>query len=76
MIRKVQSIRFQLSLSSEQYLNYYKGNATSVSVVSEDGRRIEFPAEHLRPFVRHEGIHGNFELQFDASNKFIGIKSI
>ena len=76
MNKNVQSVRFQLSLSADQYLNYYKGNATSVSVITEDGQRVEFPAEHLRPFVRHEGIYGRFELLFDANNKFAGIKSI
>ena len=69
-------IRFYLNLSAERYLNYYSGAASAVSVVSVDGRRLEFPAEHLRPFVTHEGVQGEFVLQFDENNKFIGLERI
>ncbi len=69
-------IRFYLNLSAEKYLNYYQGAARAVSVRSVDGRRVEFPAEHLRRFVTHDGVHGEFILKFDANNKFIGLERI
>jgi hypothetical protein len=67
-------IRFSLQLSSEQYLAYYQGYVRNVSVLGDDGRRIEFPAEHLRGYLTHEGIHGRFEIQFDAQHRFVTLQ--
>ena len=67
-------LRFSLYLSSEQYLAYYQGHAKRVSVVCDDGRRIEFPAEHLRPYLTHDGINGHFEIEFDRQNRFVALR--
>ncbi|MCW8918510.1 MAG: DUF2835 domain-containing protein [Gammaproteobacteria bacterium] len=69
-------IRFYLNLSTEKYLSYYQGVARAVSVLSVDGRRLEFPAEHLRRFVTHDGVRGEFLLKFDRNNKYIGLERI
>jgi hypothetical protein len=69
-------VRFSLNISPQRYLSYYQGVARLVVVNARDGRRIQFPAEHLRPFVTHEGIHGEFALQFDEYNKFVGLKQL
>ncbi len=57
-------------------LRYYRGKAACVSVVAEDGRRVRFPAENLRPFVTREGIHGRFALRFDEHNRLQGMDRI
>ena len=67
---------FYLDISPERYLNYYKGKARAVSVVSVEGKRVEFPADRLRPFVTHEGVRGLFALQFDNNNKFVDMKRL
>jgi hypothetical protein len=72
----MRTLRFTLSISYEDYLRYYQGRARSVSASADDGRRIEFPAEHLRPFVLHDGVRGRFELVFDENNKFIELRKI
>jgi hypothetical protein len=72
----VNEIRFYLNLSPERYLRYYQGAASAVSVVGVDGRRLQFPAEHLRPFVTHQGVQGEFVLQFDEQHKFLGLKRL
>lgn len=72
----VNEIRFYLSLSAEKYLNYYQGAASVVSVLSHDGRRVEFPAEHLRRFVSHDGVYGEFALRFDANNRFHSLQRV
>jgi hypothetical protein len=72
----VNELRFYLDLSPERYLHYYRGAARSVSVQSLEGRRVEFPAEHLRPFVTREGVQGLFALQFDSNNRFVALKRI
>ena len=72
----VNELRFYLDLSPERYLQYYRGTAKTVSVQSVDGRRVAFPAEHLRPFVTHDGVKGLFALQFDGNNRFVALKRI
>ncbi len=73
---QAQYIRFRLSISAEDYLTYYQGVARAVVVRAEDGRSIRFPAGALQPFVTHQGIHGRFELCFDAQNKLQALRRI
>ena len=70
------SIRFQLAISSENFLAYYQGVARDIVVLSEDNRTLKFPASAIRSFLRHEGIFGVFEIHFDENNKLIAIKQI
>jgi Protein of unknown function (DUF2835) len=69
-------LRFQLSLSSDKYLAYYKGKANSIQTRSIDNKKIRFPASAVRKFLSHDGIHGLFEIQFDENNKLIKIEKI
>ncbi|MBL3618034.1 MAG: DUF2835 domain-containing protein [gamma proteobacterium endosymbiont of Lamellibrachia anaximandri] len=62
-------IRFFLNLTADRYLSHYQGHAKNVSVIAEDGRRIEFPANSLRPFVTKSGVQGRFELLIDDNNR-------
>ncbi|MES9870333.1 MAG: DUF2835 domain-containing protein [Sedimenticola sp.] len=64
-------IRFHLAIPADSYLRYYRGDAQVVSAVSEDGRRVEFPATALRQFVSRDGIYGYFELVIDRNNKLV-----
>jgi hypothetical protein len=72
----VNQIRFYLNLSTEKYLSYYQGVARAVSVMSVDGRRVTFPAEHLRRYITRDGVQGEFVLKFDSNNKFIGLERL
>ncbi len=69
-------IRFFLDISSDEYLRYYQGSAHSVVAVSEDGRRVRFPASNLRPFVTREGVHGRFELLLDSDNRLLELRRV
>jgi len=69
-----QYIRFTLHLSYEQYLQVYQGTAKNISVVADDGRRIAFPARNIQSFLTKEGVHGYFEMELTAENKFISVK--
>lgn len=60
---------FHLSLSSEEYLDYYRGTARSVVVHLSDGSSIQFPASLLKQFVTSGGINGDFVLTCDDSFK-------
>ncbi|MBU1192051.1 MAG: DUF2835 domain-containing protein [Gammaproteobacteria bacterium] len=70
------SLRFRLSISPEEYLAYYKGQAHDAIARSEDGRRVQFPAKALQAHITHQGIHGLFELRFDANHKLLELKRL
>lgn len=67
---------FSLNISADDYLYYYKGKAKYVLTISQDGRKIKFPANALQSFLTHEGVSGRFRLRFDANNKLISIDKI
>jgi hypothetical protein len=68
--------RFRLAIAADQYLAYYGGVARQVVVTLADGQRLQFPADSLRPFVRHDGVHGEFVLRVDAKNKLQAVERI
>jgi hypothetical protein len=68
--------RFRLNISTEAYLRYYQGQSHFVQVQTEEGVRIKFPAEHLRPHITHDGIQGLFELESTDQGKFIALRRI
>ena len=70
------SMRFHLTIDAEHYLAYYAGMARTVVVMADDGRRIEFPAEHLRQFVTHLGVNGYFEIEFDQDYRFKALRQL
>ena len=72
----MQKIRFSLYIPAEDYLRYYQGMASQVSVIAEDGRRIQFPARHLRSYIGPSGILGRFEMVLDSDNRFIALNRI
>ena len=74
--RKTSSIKFSIALSADTFLHYYRGNARSVIVRAEDGRRIQLPAANLRPFLLSDGINGEFELTLDDNNKLLHIRRL
>ena len=69
-------IRFRLNISNQKFLAYYRGEASNVETRSVDGRTVLFPANILRPFVRHDGIAGLFALVYDEQNRFVEIKRV
>ena len=57
---------FNLSISPEKFLDYYRGAAKQVAVRCLNGVTIQFPASLLTPFVSHSGIHGRVVLSGGA----------
>jgi hypothetical protein len=69
--------RFSLHIPYEEYLRFYRAESRSVQVNTAEGLTLRFPAEHLRPFVTHDGIQGVFELESsDTGNKFIALRRL
>jgi len=67
---------FKLNISADAYLAYYRGSSQSIVTQSEDGHRIQFPANELRKFVSHAGIHGRFEITYSRDNKLLDIRKM
>lgn len=72
----MKKISFHLNISQQQFLNWYKGSARQVTTVADNGKRISFPAEKLRPFVDHQGVVGHFEISFNENHKFVALKRL
>ncbi len=72
----VQVVHFHLNLSREKIMAYYQGVARQVVVTATDGRKIQFPAENLRPFVAVDGVHGLFEMRLSDKHKLIDLQRI
>jgi len=70
------NIKFHIALPAEEFLRYYRGNASAVMVRSEDGRRIQLPAASLRPFLLSDGINGEFELTLDKNNRLLNLRRL
>jgi hypothetical protein len=60
---------FQLDISAQRYLSYYRGTVRQVVVQCKDGVSVQFPAAFLTQFVAVNGIHGDFVLTCDDSFK-------
>lgn len=62
-----------LSIPANVIHSYYNGAVREVAATTVDGRVVRFPANILRPFVTHDGVHGEFEIEFDANHRFVAI---
>ena len=68
--------RFLLTLTAEQCLKYYSGQASTVLVRTTGGKTLSFPAANLRPFITKEGVTGEFEITFDTRNKLKSLRKL
>jgi hypothetical protein len=60
---------FDLHITADQYLDYYRGTARYVVVRCTTGQRVQFPASLLQQFVTQDGIRGHFVLTCDEHNR-------
>lgn len=67
------TLRFQLDLSAADFIAYYQGTIKSISVIADNGQRVEFAAKHLQPYLLHDGIHGQFVLTIDEKHRFVSL---
>ena len=72
----MEDITLRLSISADEYLKLYKGQARSVTAISVDGRTVRFPANILKPFVTRSGIAGIFSIRFNNDGKFQSIRQL
>ena len=62
-----------LNIPANVIHSYYSGTVREVVATTLDGRVVRFPANILRPFVTHDGVQGEFAIEFDANHKFVAI---
>jgi hypothetical protein len=60
---------FQLRITADQYLDYYRGTVRHVLVRCNTGQTVQFPASLLQQFVTPDGISGEFALICDEQNR-------
>lgn len=65
----MKQFEFQLNITEQQYLNYYRGSVRQVIVKSTTGATIQFPASLITKFVTSSGIQGHFMLTCDDAFK-------
>ena len=60
---------FNLNISTQEYLPYYRGVVNKVVATCNDGTTVQFPAGLLTPFVTNGGIRGAFVLTCNEDGK-------
>jgi hypothetical protein len=60
---------FYLRITSDQYLDYYRGTVKHVVARCTTGQNVQFPASMLQQFVTPDGISGHFALSCDEDNR-------
>jgi len=69
-------IVLSVALPAFKYEAMYAGSAKNLVANSLDGRKVQLPLFAFQRFVTHQGINGVFEVEFDDSNKLIGVTQI
>lgn len=67
----MQRFVFDLHISADDWLVYYRGAARHVVAVARDGRRVKFAAKHLQRFVTRGGVRGTFEMVIDDNHDLV-----
>ena len=65
-----------VALPAFKYEAMYAGSAKSLVASSLDGRKVQLPLSAFQRFVTRQGIYGVFEVEFDDTNKLIGVTQI
>ena len=66
---------FSIHMSAKQFKPYYEGKIQAIIVTCSAGKRIQFPAMHLRKYIQSSGINGYFCLE-TKNNKFVSLTKL
>lgn len=64
---------FSVRLNSDQVLQFYKGQKSTVKVRTESGQSMSIPYDIMLKFVTREGIYGRFEISYSDDGKFLDL---
>ena len=65
---------FQIRITTDSWLEFYRRPGANVVATSFDGRRIQFKAKHLQKFITHNGVSGTFVLSIDGDQNFVSLE--
>ena len=66
---------FYIKMTTKEFLPYYQGTAQTIVVTSSKGLRLQFPAMHIRSYLKNDGINGYFCLHTE-NNKFLSLTEV
>lgn len=66
----------EIALPAWKFEAFYRGGIRDVIVRALDGRSVRLPAGVLRSHVTSEGVHGVFEVRFDAEHRLRGVRRL
>ncbi|NVK74290.1 DUF2835 domain-containing protein [Marinomonas sp. CT5] len=69
-------IVLNVALPASKYEAMYSGAAKNLVASSLDGRKVQLPLSAFQRFLTHQGIYGFFEVEFDDTNKLVGVTQI
>ena len=69
-------LTFALSINHDEWLRFYAGQASAVRVTADNGQTLQLPANALRPYILHNGVHGRFAIHFDQNNKLVKLAKL
>ncbi|MFD2180049.1 DUF2835 family protein [Veronia pacifica] len=67
---------FSVDIPYQNFLDYYKGIASTVVVTADSGESMELDASHFRDFVSPHGVRGRFRLVLGDGNRFESLEMI
>lgn len=73
---RTNTVLVTLAIPADEFQRLYRGTARDVVAVAESGETVRFPGNILRSQVLHDGVHGRFRIEFDASGKFRAIERL
>nr|WP_086938602.1 DUF2835 family protein [Thaumasiovibrio occultus] len=69
----MRTFTFHLAIDYQTYLNVYAGSAKTILVQSDQGLRLQLPANRFQSFVSHNGLRGRFKVIINQDNKIVEI---
>ncbi len=67
---------FHLSISAEQIERIYQGQARYILVSTDEGLKLQLPAQNFRKYVSDTGIQGRFRVEVNADNKILNLQKL
>ena len=71
--QRVHTLCFDLAITRDQFLRFYRGQAKSVITQAHSGETLQFPASGLRAFVGRDGVQGTFCIHYTEDGTLINI---
>ena len=65
---------FSLTITPENWQEFYRRPKSTVGATTVDGRRIQFAAKHLQRHISRDGVRGLFVLTINEKNDFVSLE--